>query len=433
MKIGIAEGNIRTPIGMQMTGYAGRVFGAMDIHDQLKMSALYIESEGVESMIIVCQVLGFDPDFSRVTEAKICQAINIPETNLILGAIHTHGGPASGTLYGCGCADPVWLEQTQQDLIDLAKKAVANSFDGYFEYASGTCEIALNRVAMSKYPNYMDMIDKETAVVKFYETATGQLKAVFLNYGCHPVVLNHKNHLYTADYVYYAIKKLQEAYGEDVAVIFSTGCCGDLNPRYRFTFEMAEKTGNLLADSVVSAKKIFTNRQAQIKCHAKQLVIPLVIDYTYDDLAEFKKKALAEVERLTEQNYNENFIMIQVEAVKALWAELCMKGFESGDLKTTIYPMIKVLQIGDLSFIALPFEVFHELGLKIKGLFNRAGRSIVMGYSNGVYGYLPYGELYEKASYEAKTAFRYYGYPGPVCKEAGDIIYKYLEEIVDTN
>ena len=50
---------------------------------------------------------------------------------------------------------------------------------------------------------------------------------------------------------------------------------------------------------------------------------------------------------------------------------------------------------------------------------------------NGVYGYLPYGELYEK---QLRSENRIpCSYPGPVCKEAGDIIYKYLEEIVDTN
>lgn len=431
MRIGIAEANIRTPLGMQMTGYAGRVFGAMDIHDPLKMSAMYIESNGIESMIIVCQVLGFDPDYSRVTEAKICQAINLPETNLILGAIHTHAGPASGTLYGCGCADPVWLEETQQDLIQLAKKAKTDTFDGYFEYASGECEIALNRVARSSYENYMDMIDKEAAVVKFYETGTNQLKAIFMNYGCHPVTLDHKNHLYSADYVYYAIKKLHETYGEDVAVIFSTGCCGDLNPRYRFTFEMTEKTGNMLADSVINAKKVFTNTNETIRCQAKQQAVPLAVELKYEELKPFREEALAKCKKYTEENYTQNFIMIQVEAVKAFWADLCMKGYEANDLVTTIYPMIKVIQIGDLSIVALPFEVFHELGLKIKSLFNKKGRSFVMGYSNGVFGYLPYGDLYEKASYEKGGAHRYYGYAGPVCKEAGDIIYKCLEEMAE--
>lgn len=429
MKIGIAEGNIRTPLGMQMTGYAGRVFGAIDVHDQLKMSALYIESKGIKSMLIVCQVLGFDPDYSRVTEAKICQAINIPESNLILGAIHTHAGPASGTLYGCGCADPKWLEETQSDLVNLAKKAASDTFDGYFEYLSGECEIAMNRVAMAnRYPDYMNMIDKETAVVKFYEKGTDKLKAVFMNYGCHPVTLDHKNHKYSADYAYYAIKNLQETYGNDVAVIFSTGCCGDINPRYRFTFEMAEKTGHLLADSVIASKSVFFNDDIEIKCHAKQLSIPLIPEFTYQELQKYREDAIAECQKLTEENYTQNFIKLQVESVKAFWADLCMKGYESGGLMTVIHPMIKVIQLGDLNIVALPFEVFHELGLDIKALFKN-GRAFVMGYSNGVFGYLPYGELYEKAHYEAKTAYHYYGYPGPVCKEAGEIILQYIKQI----
>jgi hypothetical protein len=67
MKIGIAETDVRTPIGMQMTGYGGRVIGALDINDQLKISAVYMESKGVKTLLMVCQILGFDPGFSRET------------------------------------------------------------------------------------------------------------------------------------------------------------------------------------------------------------------------------------------------------------------------------------------------------------------------------------------------------------------------------
>ncbi len=429
MRFGIAEINIRTPIGMQMTGYAGRVTGAIGIHDQLKMSAVYIESNGVKSIIITCQLLGFDPDFSRITELKIAQALNLPVANIIIASIHTHAGPASGTLYGCGTADPLWLEQTQHDLVKLAKDAVSETFEGYFEYLTGECEIAMNRVAMAnKYPNYMDMIDKEVGIIKIYNKSTYTLKAIYLNYGCHPVTLDNKNYLYSADYAYYAIKKLKENYGQDVVVIFSTGCCGDINPRYRLSFENTEKSGNMLADSVLTAKTELIHEDAGIKCYEREQTIPLAVEHSYEGYKKIKEDSLIECHKSLE-NIMQNYVSLQIAAVKVLWADLCMKGFETDMLITEIHPVIKIMRIGDINIVALPFEVFHDLGLRIKNMLG-IKRTLVIGYSNGVYGYLPYGELYDKAGYETKTAHRYYGYPGPVCKDAGDIICKCIEDMI---
>jgi len=379
-------------------------------------------------MLIVCEILGFDPDYSKITEYKISRAINIPKSNIILTSIHTHAGPASGTLYGCGSAEQSWLLETQNDLIDLAKKAVCNTFEGFFEYSTGECEIGMNRILMAyKDPNYMDVIDKEVGVIKIFETGTDKLKSVIINYACHPVTLDSRNYSYSADYPYYTKSKLNEVYGDDVAVIFTQGCCGDIDPRYRFSFEATEKAGNLLADSVLASKYELKNDDINIKCYSKELTIPLVPDYTLEGFMQIKKDSLAECKKIIDANYKPHFASLQVEAVKVVWADNFIKAYESGNPMTEIHPVIKVWKLGDLNIVALPFETFHDLGFRIKEIFG-TGKTVVMGYSSGVFGYLPYGELYDKSIYE-KIAHRYYGYIGPVCRESGDIICDYLEEI----
>lgn len=429
MRIGIAETDVRTPLGMQLTGYGGRATGAIDIHDQLKMSAVYMESKGVKSILIVCQILGFDPDFSKITEVKISQALNIPVSNIILHSIHTHAGPASGTLYGCGIADRTWLEETQRDLIQLAKDACSQPFEGYFDYWTGECDIGMNRVArLYKELPYQDMIDKEVGVIRILETGTDRLKAVIVNHGCHPVTLDSRNYTYTADFPYFTINKLEKTYGKDVPVIFTQGCCGDIDPKERFTFEATQKNGEKLADSVLTSKFEFKNTDADIKCYAAEITVPLVPDHTKEGFQKVKEEALAECNKIIDAKYAPHFANLQMEAVKVVWADLCIKGYESGDLMTRFHPVIKTWKVGDLTVVAMPFEIFHELGLHIKDLFGK-GKTLVFGYSNGVYGYLPWGDLYDKSIYEAKTSHRYYGYPGPVAKESGDIIYDYLKEI----
>ena len=57
----------------------------------------------------------------------------------------------------------------------------------------------------------------------------------------------------------------------------------------------------------------------------------------------------------------------------------------------------------------MPFEIFHELGLRVKELFGKEN-TVVLGYTGGVFGYLPYGAMYDRSVYEVKSAHLYYGY-----------------------
>jgi neutral ceramidase len=431
MKIGIAETDVRTPIGMQMTGYGGRVIGALDINDQLKISAVYMESKGVKTLLMVCQILGFDPGFSRETELKISEALNIPVSNIMIHSIHTHAGPASGTLYGCGIADKAWLEETQGDLIRLAKEAEKNLFEGYLDYFAGECGIGMNRVALlykDELP-YQDIMDKQVGVIRIFESNTDRLKGVIVNYGCHPVTLGNSNYTYTADYPYFTIRKLEEEYGDGVTVIFTTGCCGDIDPKERGSFEKAKANGENLADSVKDAMFKFKNStDADIRCNASELTLPLSV-LSKEEYKRIYEEALDSCKKMIENKYSPSFAHVQAAAVRVLWADRGVKGYENNTLMTEVHPLIRTWKIGELVFVAMPFEIFHELGLRVKELFGKEN-TVVLGYTGGVFGYLPYGAMYDRSVYEVKSAHLYYGYPGPLAKEAGDIILDYLKKLI---
>jgi hypothetical protein len=100
-----------------------------------------------------------------------------------------------------------------------------------------------------------------------------------------------------------------------------------------------------------------------------------------------------------------------------------LKGIRSDTLPSFIKAEIKIMEIGPLVIVGLPFEVFHDIGQKIKAHFGN-DRTIVIGYANGDFGYLPSKELYEHGHYETWDSCKYYGQPGPVCREAEDIILK---------
>jgi hypothetical protein len=83
--------------------------------------------------------------------------------------------------------------------------------------------------------------------------ATGKPLAVLMNFAAHPTVLGAKNFDFSADYVYYARRTLEQMIGGDVVAIFANGAQGTVSP-HAFQgdtdWERAENVGTILAAEV---------------------------------------------------------------------------------------------------------------------------------------------------------------------------------------
>ena len=81
----------------------------------------------------------------------------------------------------------------------------------------------------------------------------------------------------------------------------------------------------------------------------------------------------------------------------------------------------KVVRLGPLTIVTLPFEPFCGVGMELKEHFG-PDTTLVLGYSNGNFGYLPSEDLYDRAQYEVRGAYKFYGYPNPVVRQAQRLI-----------
>ena len=59
---------------------------------------------------------------------------------------------------------------------------------------------------------------------------------------------------------------------------------------------------------------------------------------------------------------------------------------------------LQAFRIGDTAFVAVPAEVFVEIGLRIKG--EAAHQTFICGVTNGYIGYLPDKSAYAAGGYE---------------------------------
>lgn len=437
LKTGSACADMDLQIGMDLTGYLGRTSASSGIHDRLKLKC-FVFSEGGSAIVFVsCSLLGLSSDFVKETNRLIEERTGVPADRIIIACTHTHSGPASIFLQDCGEQREEWMEALKYKIADCAESAMKNLKPSSVAFKTGKCEIALNRVrkglmAQSAIHKAGDGTgqgeidtDPGVGVMVITDESTGLPDTLIVNYACHPVVLGKENLLYSGDFPYYMEEKIKAVFGEKIKVVFMNGCCGDLNPVKRGGFDMTRLVGEELAESVIGIVNngFCTNTagDSPIKLDTLRVEIPLSHQLDRLKILELKGEYLRNLE---EEKDDEQKVVYRA---YANWAEKMLVELEKGLLPCSVEAEIKIAVIGGTVIVTLPFEVFHGIGLRLKEHFGKE-RSMVLCYANGDYGYLPSRELYDLSGYEVNGAYKFYGYPGPVCREAEEIILNAISE-----
>lgn len=424
IETGAAESDIELVTGMDMTGYLARRFPSEGIHDALKIKCIIFDDDKTQFVLIICDLLGLDSQYVKDCNVEISKKLSIPSDNIVIACIHTHSGPASIFLQDSGEVDSAWLESLKLGILECACKAADRMRPSEIIYKTSNCNIGINRV-MWDDSNPELFTDDQLGALEIRDAECGCINTVLVNYACHPVVLGDANLLYSKDYPHFLIHALncRDEY-KNASLIFANGCCGDINPAEKGNFDVAEKLGRKLANSIADASAIQLDENtftgAEINVKSISVTIPLKKD-AEDIFMEPEDGRSKETVIGLDDKANE--IMKKLDTAMKNWRGKMRSMDRSGTLKYEITADIKIVCIGKLRIVTLPFEVFHEIGTKIKEHFG-SDRTIVLGYANGDFGYLPSKALYERAGYEAGSAFKFYSYPGPVRMNAEDIVLK---------
>ena len=90
-----------------------------------------------------------------------------------------------------------------------------------------------------------------------------------------------------------------------------------------------------------------------------------------------------------------------------LWAKDACKVQDSGGGPMHVTVPLQAISMGNVTIVAIPGEVFCEIGLAIKEMSK--SDIMVVGYANGNIGYIPTAEAYREGGYEVEHAFKRYG------------------------
>jgi hypothetical protein len=266
-RVGVSRIDITPPAGHAMGGYADRKGNATGTHDPLYATVLVIESGENSIALVTCDLRSFVS--TRVGELAR-QKFGV--RNTIISVSHTHSGPLTWELRS------PWYADAENKMVEAIGQAKGAMFPASIEFATGEIYLGFNRRKVAdgratmwwrnaeKLPSHPQ--DPTVGVLVIKDTA-GKIRAVVVNYACHPSILGPDNLQFSADYPG-AMKRYVEAQIPRAICLFIQGGAGDINP-YRDKepvagqgFQAVDEMGQALGKYVVS-----------ILAHAKPVTGPL--------------------------------------------------------------------------------------------------------------------------------------------------------------
>jgi len=394
MNVGVAVIDITPPPGLLMSGFAARTEPALGAHDPLTVRALVVG----DTALVTVDVVGLHEDMVAAIRARA----GLPDGNVVVTAIHTHGAPISQVGRLGDAPDPAFLQAIEDGCVAAIAAARADARPATLAIGMGDDpDVARNR-------RHDDgLVDRALPVLRFRDAA-GTVFAVLVSYGLHPVVLGADNRLMTADYVHYVRAEIEAACPGAVAV-FATGCCGDVNnghtPHESWTlaanpdrsFEMAERLGRRIGKAALAAGEAPAGDG--LATYAADVMLRLT------RLETESMPVLAErwrAERATETDP-------VTQTVLDCWVGWAEKF--SNQPPGTWTGRVNVFDWGGVPVVALPGEIFAETALLIRAALGDRP-AFVLSYANGTPGYIPPASEFVHGGYEVDEAHRFIGMPG---------------------
>jgi len=344
MKIGYSVVDITPPLGVELCGYGYFLERKAErIMDRLYARAVSLQQGEKTMLLINSDLIGFTREFSDDIKSHLSQELGLDKTHIMMPCTHTHTGPATSVLVGCGEVDDTYVASLHSLLIQAGRQAFESKRETReIKYFNVPIEpVGFNRV-------YKDgPVDSNLRGMAFYFDEGRPLAMV--NYGCHPVTMGSASHV-SADYPGRTVKVLAEL-GYDA--LFLNGFCGDINPISRQagfntgTEETIEGYGRQIANEFVKHIKDSTSLK-NIDMDAFELKIELNVQQ-YDEA-----KIDAEVEFFKNEANSK---------VVAIWAERMKEHLETAEKPYIEEVRVQVFRFGKVLFVGFPGETFTELGL----------------------------------------------------------------------
>jgi hypothetical protein len=433
LMLGQAQMMITPPLNTEMSGFSARSGRSTGVHDPLWAKTVVISDYQTKIALVIADLIGVDAALVKAVRAQIGQLTDILPENVIVGAIHTHSGPAVLTQGYLGKVDPAYYAALIANLAQAVVLADQDREPVELWVGAGNCpEVGKNR----RHP--AGPTDPQVLTASF-QSAAGT-KALIVNYACHPVVLGPDNLKISADYPFYLRQALESDY-PDAQIIFINGACGDINTGHsaqssvdgtadpsKRTFAEAQRLGEILADKVrIAVANAVKQTDLRLKFNRTFLQLALEPIPTVGQYEAFSANWERQARELEERRAG--YGAINGARVRAEWAAEMKELRLTGKLEPALSVEIDAFAIGVTEWVAFPGEFLHQLGLILKKA--RFPRQVfVLGYSNGTLGYVADAPAYSEGGYEVDESFPFYGLPAKLARGSGERVIEALQNML---
>lgn len=413
-----------------MGGYAPRLTTASGVHDPLTASALVLDDGSARLVFVSADLISLPGDLVRNIRSDISKRTGADEAAIMLHCTHTHGGPYVGTFRCMGDRDKSYNEVLCRKISGAAAQAASELRPARLTYGEAPAQIGVNRRAgRNNGPvvmghNYAGPVCSlvQTLCVTSLE---GQTFALLFCHACHPTTVGGENLKFTSEWPGAAAAYLKRRFTQDgpangverdALAIALQGCCGDVNPIRRGSWEAVQHNGEIVANAAHTARwSSHGHLSAALGFRETTLSLPALPPIA----AQAASTAIAEWEAILDRDRTNG-----AEAGRILfdlghleWATDQLKRCETEPDGSSVAFTIQRLDLGGVSIIGFPAEMFVSYQLDLM----QQSRSPVfaLGYTNGCLNYLPAASDYAAGGYEVNEAYKYYGLPmfAPECEQ----------------
>jgi hypothetical protein len=428
LRLGTAKVDITPNVPLELAGFAARKnWGpAKEVASPLYARVFYFDSDfapGTMSdrsdsvVLISADVLNWGKPLVPELNERLKRATGVGE--VILHATHTHSGPIMN-LGEHRMPDTVlagYYAELERKLIQAVRAAKADCGAVQGERGEIACRIGMNRRRRAGDrivigPNPDGVTDPQLTVIRF-RTAVGTVKGVLAHYACHPVVT--MNNAFSAEFPGAAMARVEQAVGGGVTAAFLQGACGDINPSLNGRMlggsggmQEIEQIGMQLADCIL---RVLDGPMAALS-HGGIRVETVC--------ARLPLQPLPSDDTLRELSGRQDWI--------GDWSRTLLANPQLlvGD---TVLQMTGLKLAEELILVACNAEVVVAYGLYLKERSDN--RALLIGYANGMIGYLPTAVQLAEGGYEAHDSIYYFLLPAPYSPEVEPIMKAEMDRLYE--
>lgn len=430
LKVGMGATDITPPIGYPMSGYYYER-GATGVLDPLHAKAIVFDDGKTRVAIVVADLIGISTDLCRLVRDKASAATKIPVEHIMISATHCHTAPdyyadlrrmVSGDTPESGERGK-YAERLVSGVAAAIEQAAANSQPSSLLVGAGTEQtVSFNRRfvisdgSIRTWANFQDPsvvraagpIDPALDILLIKDRDDGRLRGSLGAFALHLDTTGGSQ--FSADFPYHMERMLQQTLGADFKSVFAAGTCGDINhvnPRSKDR-NKPYVIGSRLGDAFL--KEVDTLRTVKSSLCVKRHVVSVPMkSFTEKELVWAldliaKDKAGAKLPFLDEvKAYNIRLLALLRDGTGS-----DNEGGQGWGTSSSLVGIgesmpveVQVIQVGeDTAVVALPGEVFVELGLAIKQASPYRNTIVIELANSDESGYIPTRIAYQGGGYE---------------------------------